>query len=1000
MRQKYAIIGLAIITMVCFSMSMWPRASATPEPVEVSWYVTDASSAPIDGASLTIYWATWPSGPFTKMPADDGAGTYIKDKIANVRQNPAKSGHWNPDHPNGMAVCDVHPKGGISGLYFYTRIDYGTHSWYWPLATSYKLGDPSWVPVVASGSPSGYAAAGPGIGNGPTTAYPTQQPIQYLVTFAQSGVGSDFAGTVITVDGTGYAVSVLPVSFWWDSGSSHTFTYNSPLVVTANAKQYVWTSTTGLSTLQSGSITVSGSGSLTGNYQTQYFLTVSSPYDSPTPTSGWFDSGTSITESVTSPTPGPAGSQYVCTGWTGTGSVPASGTSPTVTFTITQPSSITWNWKTQYYITSAQTGVGSDFAGTIVTIDGTGYAGDFLPKSFWWDGNSMHTFSFASPLVADASKQYTWSSTSGLSTLQSDTLTITTSGSVVGNYIVQNAITFDQVGVGSDFTGTVVIIDGVSYIRSQLPISFPWNLNSLHTFAFQSPLVVGANAEQYVWASTTGLSNQQSGSITVTTYGSIVGNYKTQYYLTLATNPSGVNTPSGAGWYDSGTCATISTAGFVDITPGSSRYRFNGWTTTEMAEIANSSANPTTVLMDKAKTVTANYVIQYKVTFNQSGVGSDFTGTVVTIDATGYTSSMLSCDFWWDSGSVHAFAFQSPLVVTINAKQYVWTSTSGLSSLQSASITLSVSGTVTANYKTQYYLAVSSPYDSPTPTSGWFDAGTSITASVTSPSSGPMGTRYVCTGWTGTGNVPASGTSPTVTFTINQPSTITWNWKTQYLLTVLTNPSGLSSQPIRNPTGEAGPSNSWWYDASADVTLTAQSVTGYNFNYWDVDGTSQGIGVNPITVNMNAPHTATAHYTAIVPALSVSISPLSATVSVRQSVPFTPTVNGGTSPYSYQWYLNGNPVSGATSSTWTFTSTTTGIYYVYLKVTDFSSNTAQSETSKITVVSAGPPTPPVGGEWVPINKIRLLAPWISLVSLMTVVTVSFVYVERKKKQQK
>jgi len=47
---------------------------------------------------------------------------------------------------------------------------------------------------------------------------------------------------------------------------------------------------------------------------------------------------------------------------------------------------------------------------------------------------------------------------------------------------------------------------------------------------------------------------------------------------------------------------------------------------------------------------------------------------------------------------------------------------------------------------------------------------------------------------------------------------------------------------------------------------------------------------------------------------------------------------------------------------------------------------------------AGPP-PPVGGYWVPINKTALLAPWITLVSLITVAAVSVVYVKRRKKEQ-
>jgi hypothetical protein len=84
---------------------------------------------------------------------------------------------------------------------------------------------------------------------------------------------------------------------------------------------------------------------------------------------------------------------------------------------------------------------------------------------------------------------------------------------------------------------------------------------------------------------------------------------------------------------------------------------------------------------------------------------------------------------------------------------------------------------------------------------------------------------------------------------------------------VLTDPSGLSPQPDRSPAGEAGSTNTWWYDASTSVQLTAQTVTGYTFSYWDVDTVSQG--TNPINVGMSAIHTATAHYASSGPPPSV-----------------------------------------------------------------------------------------------------------------------------------
>ncbi|MGC9345569.1 MAG: PKD domain-containing protein, partial [Candidatus Bathyarchaeales archaeon] len=125
------------------------------------------------------------------------------------------------------------------------------------------------------------------------------------------------------------------------------------------------------------------------------------------------------------------------------------------------------------------------------------------------------------------------------------------------------------------------------------------------------------------------------------------------------------------------------------------------------------------------------------------------------------------------------------------------------------------------------------------------------------------------------------------------------------------------------------------------VTLTAPTVPNYQFNYWDVDGTSQGVGVNPITVHMNAPRTAIAHYAEILP-LSVSISPTTAKIKIGESVAFTSSVSGGEPPYAYQWYLNDSAVPDATSASWTFTPEASGTYIVYLIVTDSLGTTAKS----------------------------------------------------------
>jgi len=544
-----------------------------------------------------------------------------------------------------------------------------------------------------------------------------------------------------------------------------------------------------------------------------------------------------------------------------------------------------------------------------------------------------------------------------------------------------------------DFNDMVFSLQLQYYLNVVSPYDTPsgegWYYNGTEAFAsLASGVVDHGNGTRRVfidWSGdASGTSYSKSNAIVMNQNKTAIANWKTQYSLTF--NQTGLDdTATGtvvtlnevtrsfedlpfSMWVDSSTAITYSYSNVSSIISGK-RFVLTGVT---------GPLSPITVT--SPVTVTGNYKTQYRITFNQSGVGPDFAGTVVTIDGTGYTVGTLPASFWWDKDSTHTFSVSSPLIISAS-KQCVWISTAGLSTLQSGTLTITDSGSITGNYKTQYYLTVSSPYGSPSPSSGWFDAGVSVTASVTSPWPGPAATRYFCTGWTGAGSVSASGTATAVTFTINQPSSIAWNWKTQYYLTVKTNPAGITTIP-----GEG------WYNESASVTLTAPTVPNYQFNYWDVDGTSQGSGVNPITVHMNKPRTATGHYAPAAPPPSVSISPLSASIYVGQSVTFTSTVSGGTPPYSCQWYLSGNPVLGVTSSTWTFKPTMSGIYYIYLKVTDANGNVAQSETARIVVSVV-----PVGGYSISSTRPVAMTPLICYTILLAIFGATISLIKRKRK---
>ncbi|MFQ6068176.1 MAG: PKD domain-containing protein, partial [Candidatus Bathyarchaeia archaeon] len=434
--------------------------------------------------------------------------------------------------------------------------------------------------------------------------------------------------------------------------------------------------------------------------------------------------------------------------------------------------------------------------------------------------------------------------------------------------------------------------------------------------------------------------------------------YVLQYYLTLTTDPSDVTTPSGEGWYDTGTNASISTDEIIDIVPGSSRYKFSGWTTANMSEITDPASPLTTVYMDRPKTVTANYEIQYFITFDYTGLDPTATGTVVTINGTSKTYSNLPNSTWVNSGSTIIYSYYNVSSTTLG-KRFILINVTGSPS----PITVNKSETIVGHYKTQYQLTVrtnglntysTNVYNGTAslgtatdaaPYVDWFDEGSSLQLNIDSPITFGS-TRFVFTQWSGdatgtsrpllvnmnsakditanyktqyritvtaTPNGAIGGTfkvtytqcgttytnvqnttewsewadagtdvtvsapqdvigvsydtrykfdsyTPSSSVTMNQAKTIILVYKTQYLLTVLTDPAGLSPQPTRSPQGEAGPVNSWWYDKSTSVQLTAHHVINYTFREWTVNDISKGAGVKLISVSMNAPHTAIAYY--------------------------------------------------------------------------------------------------------------------------------------------
>jgi hypothetical protein len=250
-----------------------------------------------------------------------------------------------------------------------------------------------------------------------------------------------------------------------------------------------------------------------------------------------------------------------------------------------------------------------------------------------------------------------------------------------------------------------------------------------------------------------------------------------RYYLTVRTEPVGINTISGEGWYDEGVNVTLVAPEYFFVSMDA-RYRFFYWDVDGTPILGVSI----TVIMDANHTVTAHYVLQYQLTVRTNGLDTEY------------------------------------------AKIYNGSTLLGTASL-------------------------ANPY------SGWFDEDDLILLDIESPIIN-VSRRFVFAYWSGS----ISGSNRPNLIIMNTAKDITANYKIQYLLTVKTDPADLSPQPLRNPEGEAGPAASWWYDSSTNVTISAQTINGYSFNQWEVDGHVID-GGNSIIVHMDAPHTVIAYYT-------------------------------------------------------------------------------------------------------------------------------------------
>ena len=234
---------------------------------------------------------------------------------------------------------------------------------------------------------------------GPTTIAGTYQT-QYQVTYQATGC-------VLAV--------TVPSSEWVNSGGSATGSF--PATVSGSGTQCLFVS-------DNRPATITAPITITGTYQTQYYLTVSSAYGSPTG-QGWYNAGATASFGVTTPASGGIGVQYVFSSWSGS----YSGSNNPGSVTMNGPITETASWTTQYQVTYAQTGC-------VLTVT--------LPATEWVNSGSPATGSFPATVSG--------SGTQCLFVSDNRPATITAPITITGTYQTQYQVSFSVSPPGSGTT--------------------------------------------------------------------------------------------------------------------------------------------------------------------------------------------------------------------------------------------------------------------------------------------------------------------------------------------------------------------------------------------------------------------------------------------------------------------------------------------------------------------------------------------------------------------
>jgi hypothetical protein len=626
-----------------------------------------------------------------------------------------------------------------------------------------------------------------------------------------------------------------PVSFDADIGSVHMIFTKSPQPNSPIDTRYRFNRWAGGPTTWGWNVTIVSNNTYTANFITQYLIQIKANIENPGPTVGsdipgcdvqdlpplmcWADANSSPSLIILTPQSS-ACRRYVFLQWSDGDLRQIRPIGP-----ITGPATYMSMWRAEYCLT--------------MILDSS-CLGSLMPTSGWYTMGDLVNIDWIAPTGLPPGEQFRFWRWIG-SGVGNYTGGAQTASVMMNDAITETAYCHHEFQITLD-TSPVPLVYTVDTILVNGQRVFWWEYMSTHWLRV-TETIQGGTTTRYVFVDwSDGNPNPDHPAYTVLASSSLTANFQTQYKITLGQIPA---IPAGLGglgcsnadcWYDEGESATVSVTSPWPVSAQWMSYVFLQWS----GDASGTSAYFTFSSMNEPKTATANWDTWFKIT--------------VTTSHGNPTCSNADC--WYRAGAQASISVNSPADVTADT-QYVFTAWSGDASGTSIPllITMDSPKNVTTNWAIQYMLTIDSTcgttIDCGYPTgSGWYYAGDTATASVTTPFTDTSSNTWDFTAWSG----DSSDTTPSTYVLMDAPKNVTASWSTRvlYRLTVVT-PYGTSTC---SPNADCMFSP----DSMATVTLSTLSVSGgtgtrHVFSTWTGDATNNS---HPLILKMDGPKTVTA----------------------------------------------------------------------------------------------------------------------------------------------